>query len=63
MSTGASKASKDAMKAAELDKAQRLQYESELKRDKMRTQSLFIRQLRGQQTGGFFSQGPGNTLG
>jgi hypothetical protein len=63
MSSGASKASKDAMSAAASDKALRLKAEEQLKRDRMKTQNLFIRQLRGQQGGGFFGAGPGSTLG
>ncbi len=63
MSSGASKASKDAQTAAQADRQLRLKAEEQLRRDKMKTQNLFIRQLRGAQGGGFFGQGPSDTLG
>lgn len=63
MSTGASQAASDARQAAAMDRKDRLMYEQNLKREKERNQSLFIRQLRAQQQGGFFYQGPSDTLG
>jgi len=63
MSSSSSKASKDAANAAQSDKSLRLAAEDKLKREKMRAQNLFIRSLRGQSGGGFFSAGPSDTLG
>jgi len=63
MSSVGGTASKDALDAAKSDRALRLETEDRLKRDKMKTQNLFIRQMRGQQGGGFFTAPPGDTLG
>lgn len=63
MSSGGGQASRDARNAAQSDKSMRLKMEDNLKRDKMRTQNLFIRQMRAGQGGGFFTSPPGDTLG
>ena len=63
MSSKANKASKAANEAAQSDRELRMIQEEKLKREKMRAQNLFIRQLRGQSGGGFFQSGPSDTLG
>lgn len=63
MSTGASKAASDARIAAGQDRTDRMMSEDKLKREKLRSQNLFIRQLRAQQQGGIFNQGLSDTLG
>lgn len=57
MSTGRSEAKRSerrANEAAQIDKTQRLQTEERLKKERERSQKLFIRQVRARQGGGFF---------
>lgn len=63
MSSSADSAAAGANRAAKSDRELRMLTDEKLKRDKIRNQNLFIRQLRAQQAGGIFSQMPGDTLG
>jgi len=66
MSTGrsaAKRAAKNAENASEIDKVQRIQAEDRLKKEKERSQKLFIRQLRARKSGGgFFEEGQTSSM-
>lgn len=66
MSTGRSeskRAARRAEAAAATDRQTRLKSEDRLKREKARSQQLFVRQLRARLGGGFFESQTRDTLG
>ena len=57
------KAERRADEAAAADREARLSAEERLKRERERSQGMFIRKIRARSGGGFFSSGTSDTLG